>query len=122
MRSVLSTVTGPADLRIPLHAEVIAGDSPLVLAVVALGMLGAALLLGLALAAFVRRQSRPYLLVVAAIAALLARSLVAGLWMVEGVGGDAHHLVEHGLDVVMVALVVAAVYYARTAPREVDAA
>jgi hypothetical protein len=32
-----------------------------------------------------------------------------------------HHLFEHGLDVVLVALVVAAVYYARTVRREVPA-
>jgi hypothetical protein len=32
-----------------------------------------------------------------------------------------HHFFEHGLDVVLVALVVAAVYYARTVRREVSA-
>ena len=85
------------------------------LALLAVAGLVSALLLGLGLAAFARRRSRAYLLVVLALAALLARTLVA-------VGAEAgmlsltdHHLAEHGLDVAMAALVVGAVVYARTA-------
>ena len=77
--------------------------------------LASAILLGLGLAAFARRRSRAYLLVVLALSALLTRTVVA-------VGAEAgvlsvslHHLAEHGLDVVMAALVVGAVVYARTA-------
>jgi membrane glycosyltransferase len=77
-------------------------------------------LLGLALAAYVRRGSRSYLLVVGAFVALLARSVVAGLTMTGVLPASGHHLLEHGLDVVLVALVVAAVYHARTVTREVD--
>lgn len=76
--------------------------------------LASALLLGLGLAAFARRRSRAYLFVVLALAALLARTVVA-------VGAEAgmlslsvHHLAEHGLDVAMAALVVGAVVYVRT--------
>ena len=76
--------------------------------------LASALLLGLGLAAFARRRSRAYLFVVLALAALLARTVVAvgaeaGMLSLSG-----HHLAEHGLDVAMAALVVGAVVYART--------
>jgi hypothetical protein len=95
--------------------------SAVLVATVALAALSTAALLGLAFAAFVRRRSRPYLLVVAAVAALLARSVVAGVAFFGMVSPASHHLLEHGLDVVLVALVVAAVYYARTVSREVSA-
>ena len=79
-----------------------------------LAAVGTAVLLGLALAAFVRRQSRPFLLIVFALVALLARSIVAGLAMTGSVSGGSHHMLEHALDVVLVALVIGAVYYARS--------
>jgi hypothetical protein len=83
--------------------------------------MGTALLLGVAFAAFVQRRSRPYLLLVAAFAALLGRSVVAGVSMAGLLPQPTHHLLEHGIDVVLVALVVAAVYYARTVSQEVSA-
>lgn len=75
---------------------------------------GAAVLLGLGLAAVARRQSRSYLLVALALATLFSRSVVAALALTDVFGSRLHHLVEHGLDVAMVALVIGAVYYART--------
>jgi hypothetical protein len=104
----------------PLHA-VAAVASPGLLAVVGVATLGTAALLGLAFAAFVRRRSRPYLLIVAAFAALLGRSAVVGASALGMLSPTDHHFFEHGLDVVLVALVVAAVYYARTVQREVSA-
>jgi hypothetical protein len=104
----------------PLHSGLVEEGSLFVLAVVTVAAVGAACLLGLAVAAFVRRQSRPYLLIVAAVAALLARSLVAGVAMVGVLSDVEHHVLEHGLDVVLVGLVVAAVYYARTAVPATD--
>ena len=76
--------------------------------------LGSALLLGLGLAAYARRRSRSYLLVVLALAALLARTLVAAGAEAGVLSTAVHHLAEHGLDVVMAALVVGAVVYVRT--------
>jgi len=104
----------------PLHAvpEV---SSTLLLAVVTVGAMGAALLLGLAFAAFVQRRSRPYLLIAAAFAALFGRSLIAGGSIYGLLSPATHHLLEHAVDVVLVALVVAAVYYARTVSGEVPA-
>jgi hypothetical protein len=106
----------------PITLHSLPGVGSLLLVVVAtLAAAGTALLLGLALAAFVRRRSRPYLLVVAAFGALFARSVVAGVALFGGLSPPVHHLFEHGLDVVLVALVVAAVYDARDSPQEVRA-
>ncbi|WP_306293924.1 DUF7471 family protein [Halorientalis salina] len=83
--------------------------------VLALAGLGSSVLIGLALAALARRRSWSYLLVTLALATLLARTAVAVLTMNAVIADETHHLLEHGLDVAMAALVVAAVYTARTA-------
>lgn len=88
-------------------------DVPLLVVLTVAGV-ATALLLGLALAAFTRRRSRPYLLVGLAIAALFARTVVAGLTMIDVLPAEQHHIFEHSLDVAMAALVIGAVYYART--------
>jgi hypothetical protein len=106
-------------VTVPLHPA--PGVSVALLVVVAAAATGAALLLGLAFAAFVRRQSRSYLLLVAAFGALLGRSVVAGGSAFGLLSPRTHHLLEHGMDVVLVALVVAAVYYARRVREEVPA-
>jgi hypothetical protein len=105
-----------------VHTIPLIGSSIDLVTVVAVTVagLGAATLFGIALAAFVRRRSRPYLLLVAAFAALLARSAVAAASLSGLLSPAAHHVLEHGLDAVLVALVVAAVYYARTVRREVS--
>ena len=98
----------------PAHAAPVV-SVPLTLALLAAG-LGASIVVGLALAAFARRRSRPYLLVALAVATILVRTLVAGLSLQGLLDPATHHLTEHALDVVMVALVIAAVYTARTGP------
>jgi len=98
---------------VPLHADPYTTTVP-VLALVTVGTVGSAILLGLGVAAFVRRQSRSYLLVALALAALFARSAVAALSVAGAIDLQAHHLLEHALDVVLAALVVAAVYHARS--------
>ena len=82
--------------------------------VVAFGGVAGAGLLGLGLAAFLRRRSRSYLLVALALGTLALRAGLAGATAFGLVGAEAHHFGEHLLDVVMATLVVAAVYYART--------
>lgn len=101
-----------------LHGQPVADGSLLFLGVVTLAALATALLLGLALAAFVRRRSQPYLLIACAAGALVARSLVTGLTLTGTLSAGDHHLLEHGLDVTFVALVVGAVYYARHTPTD----
>jgi len=95
------------------HAQAGGLDAPLVLALAAAGI-ASAVLTGTALAAFLRRRSRPYLLVALALGTLLARSVVAGASVGGMLAGDVHHVLEHGLDVAMAALVIAAVWYARS--------
>jgi hypothetical protein len=107
-----------------LHLHTVPAAEPAsvtLLAVVTLAALGASVLLGLALAAFVRRRSRPYLLLVAAFGALLGRSAVAAASLSGLLSPANHHVFEHGLDALLVALVVAAVYYARSVGGEVSA-
>jgi hypothetical protein len=101
---------------LPLAAGV-HGQSLGMLALLTLGAALAAIVAGLAVAAFVRRRSRPYLLVALALSTLVAR---AGLGLAEYatvVGPERHHLFEHALDVVMAALVIAAVYLVGAAQR-----
>ena len=77
------------------------------------GAVGATVVAGLAAAALVRRRSWPYLLVAGALGTLLVR-FVAGVGHMQGsLGAETHHLLEHGLDVAMAALVIAAVAVAR---------
>ena len=102
---------------IPLQAVPDIGSATLLI-LVTIAAMGTALLLGVAFAALVRRQSRPYLLLVAAFTALLGRSVVAGFSMFGMLSPTTHHLFEHGMDVLLIALVVAAVYYARTVSYE----
>ena len=90
---------------VPLHAVPDIGSATLLI-LVTIAAMGTALLLGVAFAALVRRQSRPYLL------------LVAAFSMFGMLSPTTHHLFEHGMDVLLVALVVAAVYYARTVSYE----
>jgi len=97
-----------------LHAGPPAVATGLLPVILALAGLGSSLLIGLALAALVRRRSWSYLLVTLALATLLARTAVAVLTMNAVIADETHHLLEHGLDVVMAALVVAAVYTARS--------
>jgi ABC-type branched-subunit amino acid transport system permease subunit len=105
---------------LPLHSGFIESQSLPLLAVITVAAIGTAALLGLAIGAFVRRQSRPYLLIVAAMAVLLGRSAVAGLTITGLFSPTEHHFLEHGLDVVLVALVIAAVYHSRTVSQEAD--
>ncbi len=93
----------------------LATDSLVLTVALLLAGLGASGIIGLALAGFARRRSRPYLLIVFAVATVLLRTVVAGLSMQGMVPNARHHLAEHLLDVVMVGLVIAAVLTARSA-------
>jgi hypothetical protein len=108
-------------MPVPLHVVATATASVVLFAVVGAATVGAAVLLGLAVAVFVRRRSRPSLLLAAAFVALLGRSAVVTFSALGVLSATDHHVFEHALDVVLVALVVAAIYYARTVTREVSA-
>lgn len=99
---------------LPLAAGV-HGQSPATLALLTLGAALTAVVAGLAVAAFVRRRSRPYLLVALALLSLIARTVVGLAGYADMVGPTLHHQLEHALDVAMAALVIAAVYLVRAA-------
>jgi hypothetical protein len=103
-----------------LHAGYDGAAPTTLFVVLAVASLGTALLLALALVALYRRRSRPYLLIAAAVATILARSAVAAVTAARALSPTTHHLLEHGLDAVLVGLVIAAVYVARESPREVE--
>lgn len=103
----------------PLHLHPPSISLPLLL-VLGIASVGTALLLALAVMAFTKRRTRPYLLIALAIAALFLRSVVAGLSMLAVLPANAHHLLEHALDVVVVGLVIAAVFYARSVERRLE--
>lgn len=77
-----------------------------------------ALVVVLALAAFVRRRSWSYLLITLALGTLLARTVIGVLMLQRWLSPSVHHLLEHGLDVVMVGLLIGAVWLARDARGE----
>ena len=104
----------PVSGRVSLHAAPAAGPDLAFTALLALAGLGSAVVLGLALAALVRRRSRSYLLVTLALATLLARTGVAAVSLAGSMDAGVHHWLEHALDAAMAALVVAAVYDARS--------
>jgi hypothetical protein len=98
-------------------AHVVTTVSPMLVVAVTLAGLGSAVVAGLGLAAYVQRRSGSYLLVALALSALLARSAVAVLTMGGVMPFEFHHTAEHTLDFVLVALMLAAVYYARRVER-----
>lgn len=89
-------------------------DPDLLVVVLAVAALVSGLVMALGLAALARRRSWSYFLVTLALATLLVRTLF-GVLAVNGLlGRSSHHLLEHGLDVLAVALLLGAVYCART--------
>ena len=89
------------------------------LCLLVLAGLAAAVLVSLGWTAFSRRQSRSYLLVVLALGTLVCKAFAGGFTVVGILPGDLHHFVEHSLDLIMAMLLIAAVYYARTASPEI---
>ncbi|RQG92757.1 hypothetical protein EA462_00555 [Natrarchaeobius halalkaliphilus] len=84
--------------------------APVLLAVIVLAAIGTTILFGCGIVAYSRRRTRRYLLITLVLGLLVARSLV-GLGTVFGlVPMTVHHLVEHGADVTIAALVLYAVY------------
>lgn len=104
-------MTQPWPAVTPLH--LLAMDQHLLVVVLAAGGLATGLLVALSTAALSRRRSLPYGLVTLALSTLLVR-VVLGVMGLEGALGEtAHHVLEHGLDVLTVALLLGAVYLAR---------
>jgi hypothetical protein len=64
--------------------------------------------------AFLRRRAVSYLLIAVAFSTFLGKMAIGIAHLTGRMGVGPHHLVEHSLDIVMMGLVLAAVYYARS--------
>ncbi len=85
-------------------------ESLLLVAVLSLAGIGTGLLFLVSFIAYRRRQTRRYALITVAVGALFFRSVV-GVGTVLGlVPMPLHHVIEHGLDFVIAALILLAVY------------
>ncbi|WP_123535797.1 DUF7471 family protein [Halosimplex salinum] len=99
-------------LRPVAHAA--PSPDPALLGIHLLAGVGSGLLLALGVVALGQRGSRSYLLVVLALGALVARTLVSGLAMFGPLGPGVHHFAEHALDAMLATFLLGAVYYGRT--------
>ena len=103
-------VEAQTGVMLPPLAAGVHGQDPAMFVLLSLAAALTAVVAGVAIAAYVRRRSRRYLLVALALSTLLARSAVGVGAYLGAVGPGLHHTLEHGLDVSMAALVIAAVY------------
>jgi len=81
--------------------------------VLVLAAVGSLILVALSLVAYRRKRSRSYLLITLAFTTLFARTALGSLVLLASFPPDYHLVLDHGLDVVMIGFVIAAVYYAR---------
>lgn len=95
-----------------------AGEATALLVVLALATVGTLALFVIALLAYRRRRTPVYLLLVIALGLLVGRSIVGFGTAVGVVPMPIHHLVEHGSDFGVAALVLYAIY--RTGPVPVE--
>lgn len=85
-------------------------ESVLLIVIISLAGLGTGILFFASLVAYYRRRTRLYAVVAVVVGALLARTII-GLGTVFGmVSMPVHHLVAHGLDFAIAALILYAVY------------
>lgn len=95
-------------------------ESPLFFTILTLATIGATVLFLLGVVAYRRRRSAPYLLITLALGALVVQAIV-GLGTALGrVPMGLHHLVDHGLDVLIATLLLWAIYRSGRADRESD--
>jgi len=104
------SVEAQTRVMLPPLAAGVHGQDPTMFVLLSLAAALTAVVAGVAIAAFVRRRSRRYLLVALALSTLLARSAIGVGAYLGAVGPGIHHTLEHALDVSMAALVIAAVY------------
>ena len=104
----MSTVAS-LSLPVPTLFDTLSADSILV-ALLVLAGIGSVIVFTLAVLALHRRRSTPHLLIVGALGALVGRTVV-GLSVYAGLlTTEFHHVIEHGLDVVIAVLLLGAIY------------
>jgi len=110
---MLSISSLTSDVLLPLHFGVSLSDSVLIIALSA-GTVFSILVALLSFVAFVRRRTMSYLFIAVAFSTFLGKTSLGLTYLMGRMNGDMHHSFEHTLDVIMMALVLAAVYYARS--------
>jgi hypothetical protein len=110
---MLSISSLTADVLLPLHFGLSLSDSLLFIALSA-GTVFSILIALLSFVAFVRRRTISYLLIAVAFSTFLGKTSLGLTYLMGRMNPEMHHSLEHSLDVVMMALVLAAVYYARS--------
>lgn len=100
-------------VNLPLHFGVSLSESLLIIAL-SVGTVFSVLAALLSFVAFSRRRTISYLLIAVAFFTILGKTSLGLAYLTGSVNADMHHSFEHSLDVVMVALVLTAVYYARS--------
>lgn len=96
----------------PTHLQVFDPDEHLLIVVLSIGALASALIIALSVVALARRRSRSYLLVTLAVSMLLVRTLF-GVFSVGGtMDPTAHHVLEHGMDVLAAVFLIGAIWTA----------
>ncbi|UWG48224.1 putative membrane protein [Halanaeroarchaeum sp. HSR-CO] len=98
--------------------EVPSFGDPLVVAtlVILSGIVSLALAI-IGIQAFRRRPSLSYFLVAAALVVLALKAFIGGLTVVGLLDLGIHHVIEHGLDLLMAVLLIGAIYAARSQHR-----
>lgn len=100
----------------PLHFGASLSESLLVVAL-GIGTVLSVLFAAMSLLAYFKRRTVSYLLVAVAFSTFLGKTSLGLAYLTGRMNVDTHHSLEHSLDVVMMALVLVAIYYARTRER-----
>ncbi|ELY59316.1 hypothetical protein C492_11275 [Natronococcus jeotgali DSM 18795] len=96
---------------LPLHFGASLTENVLIV-MLGVGAVFSILIALLSFAAFVKRRTVSYLLIAVAFSTFLGKTSLGPAYLLGSTNTEMHHLLEHTLDVVMMALVLAAVYYA----------
>jgi hypothetical protein len=110
---MLSILSLTAAVLLPLHFGGSLSDSLLIIALSA-GTVFSILVALLSFVAFLKRRTISYLLIAVAFSTFLGKTSLGLTYLMGRMNPEMHHSFEHTLDVIMMALVLAAVYYARS--------
>jgi hypothetical protein len=102
----------PYAVNLPLHFGVSLSESLLIIAL-SVGTVFSILVALLSFVAFLRRRTISYLFISVAFSTFLGKTSLGLTYLLGRMNAEMHHSLEHSLDVVMIALVLTAVYYAR---------
>lgn len=83
------------------------------LVILVIGGVASALIIGLSIMALVRRRSWSYFLVTLALSTLLVRTLIGMVSLGGTMDPTAHHVLEHGMDVLTAIFLIGAIATAR---------